>query len=123
MSNLPRETKRLFALQLLMITTITVGLIVFRNINEAVSALLGGAVAILPALLFAIVLFHYKGARAAKKIVNNFYRGEALKIAMSIALFALIFRFYSVTPIVFFVTYAVMALSFGFLLLIFDNKK
>ena len=106
-----------------MITTITAGLVVFRNINEALSALLGGAVAILPALLFAIVLFHYKGAPAAKKIVNSFYRGEALKIAMSIALFALIFCFYSVTPIVFFVTYAVMALSFGFLLLIFDNKK
>ncbi|OGV42155.1 MAG: hypothetical protein A3F46_07045 [Legionellales bacterium RIFCSPHIGHO2_12_FULL_42_9] len=104
-----------------MTSVITVGLYFARSGNEAASAFLGGLVAILSALSFAKVLFRHRGARLAKKIVNDFYRGEAVKIGFASLLFALVFRFYRVSPMVFFITYSAMAMSFGFLLLIFGR--
>lgn len=116
-----KNIQRIFALQGALTTVITVGLYFTRSGNEAVSAFLGGFVAILPALIFAKLLFRYRGARAAKKIVNNFYLGEGFKISFAIFLFALVFRFYHVSAIVFFITYSGMTMSFGFLLLIFGR--
>lgn len=116
-----KSIKRIFALQGVMIVAITAVLYFTRSENEAASALLGGFVAILPSLSFAKVLFRHRGARAAKKIVNDFYFGEGVKIGFAILLFALVFRFYRVSPVVFFITYSGVAMSFGFLLLIFGR--
>ena len=122
-SNLPKGTARLFLLQTAMTAIVTAVLFLLNKNGEAVSALLGGVVAILPSVVFARFLFRYQGARSAKKIVNNFYLGEAAKMALSILLFAVVFQFYRVAPIVFFVTYCFVAITSGFLLLIIDNNK
>lgn len=84
------------------------------NVNAAISALLGGLVCILPNVLFAIKLFKYQGARAARQIVNNFYKGEALKIFLSIFLFTAVFVYYRVSPLAFFGTYIVIQMTHWF---------
>ena len=117
-----KSIQRIFVLQAVMITVITVGLYFIRGENEASSAFLGGLVAVLPALVFAKLLFRHRGARLAKKIATDFYLGEGVKIALAIVLFALVFRFYKVSPFVFFITYGGIAMSFGFLLLIFGQE-
>ncbi|MGL6028481.1 MAG: ATP synthase subunit I [Legionella sp.] len=84
------------------------------GINAAISAVLGGLVCILPNVLFAFKLFKYQGARAARQIVNSFYKGEALKIFLSIFLFTAVFVFYRVTPLAFFGTYIVIQITHWF---------
>nr|WP_019215647.1 ATP synthase subunit I [Legionella tunisiensis] len=70
--------------------------------NEAISAILGGLVAVIPSALFAKKLFHHQGARAARQIVKSFYIGEALKILSSVILFTLVFVLFKVAPLAFF---------------------
>lgn len=93
------------------------------NINAGVSALLGGAVCIIPNAYFASKLFKYQGARAAKQIVNSFYKGEALKIILSIFLFTAVFLLYRITPLAFFLSYILVLMTHWFAPWIIVNKQ
>ena len=95
----------------------------FLDTRAFVSAVLGGLVCVIPNAYFAKQLFRYHGALAAKRIVSGFYRGEALKIALSAALFALVFRFFNINPVVFFATYLAVQMVFWFTPLLFETKK
>ena len=55
------------------------------------SALLGGLICWLPSCWFAYRAFRYSGARAARLIVRSFYAGEAGKMFLTMAMFALVF--------------------------------
>lgn len=57
----------------------------------AYSLLLGGMVCAIPNAYFSFKAFRYRGARAAQKIVRAFYVGEAVKIFLICAGFALSF--------------------------------
>lgn len=74
----------------------------------SISAMLGGVLYVIPNACCARQLFKHQGARAAKKIVNGFYKGEALKIGLSIILFTLVFVFIKISPLVFFSVYVGM---------------
>ncbi|MBI2786630.1 MAG: ATP synthase subunit I [Legionella longbeachae] len=91
--------------------------------NAAISALLGGMVCIVPNAYFAYKLFKYQGARSAKKIVNSFYKGEALKIIISILLFTAVFISFRITPLAFFVSYIMILMTHWFAPLIIVNKQ
>jgi ATP synthase protein I len=93
------------------------------NANAAISAGLGGLVGIIPNALFAIKLFKYQGARAARQIVSSFYKGEALKIVLSIFLFALVFISYKITPLAFFVSYVLVLMTHWFAPWIIVNNE
>jgi ATP synthase protein I len=95
----------------------------FRGTQEACSALLGGGVSIIPTFFFARTLFKYQGARDAKCIVNNFYKGEFFKIFISVILFAVVFKLLTVNPLVFFASYILAHTMFWFAPLIFVNKQ
>ena len=86
------------------------------------SAALGGLVCVVPNAYFARALFLHGGARAAKQIVNGFYRGEALKLMLSAALFTLVFKCFKVDPPGFFVAYIAAQMMFWFAPLIVVNK-
>ena len=58
---------------------------------SAYSAGLGALIAVIPQLFFAKKAFAKQGARAAKQIMNAFYLGEAIKWALTFALFAVVF--------------------------------
>jgi len=91
--------------------------------HAAISVVLGGLVSALPSAYFARTLFRHKGARSARLIVSRFYKGEAIKISLSVVLFALVFRFANVIPSIFFAAYVVVQLVMWFAPLIFVNKQ
>lgn len=113
---------RFWLVQLSLLIIVTLFCVVQFNANSAYSALLGGLVGIIPNALFARKLFKYQGARAARQIVNSFYKGEALKIVLSIVLFTLVFVFCKITPIAFFASYILVLMTQWFAPWIIVNK-
>lgn len=93
-----------------------------KGTSAAYSAVLGGLVCVVPNAYFARALFLHSGARAAKQIVNGFYRGEALKLMLSAALFTLVFKCFKVDPLVFFVAYMAAQMMVWFAPFIVVNK-
>lgn len=67
-----------------------VGLL-FSGKVTGLSALLGGLIAWLPNMYFALRAFRYRGARAAQKIVRSFYAGAFGKMILTMAMFAVVF--------------------------------
>lgn len=94
--------RRLLVAQLMICVLIALVLLLTWGRKEALSALLGGLVAIIPTALFARKLFRYQGARAARQIVKGFYVGEALKIVTTIGLFTFVFMSFKIAPLAFF---------------------
>lgn len=102
---------RLLLVQMSLIVLLSLLFLIVAEQADAISAALGGLVAFLPMLLFAKKLFAYQGAQAAKKIVRNFYLGEAFKIIVSVVLFTLVFIYYPVKPLSFFLSYITIVMS------------
>lgn len=114
---------RFWLVQLGLVFLLAVFCTVKFNLNSGYSVLLGGLVAIVPNAFFARKLFKHQGARAAKQIVSNFYKGEALKIILSIFFFTLIFIFCKITPLAFFASYVLVLLTHWFAPWIIVNKR
>lgn len=114
---------QLFAWQLGITLLLASIAMVVSGLTAAESALLGGLVSIVPNAYFARKLFRHQGAHAAKQIVNSFYKGEASKIALSIMMFALVFKFFTIIPLIFFTVYIVVQMVFWFAPLIFTTKQ
>lgn len=64
--------------------------------KTAISAVTGGLVCLLPNLYFVWRLGVLGGGRQARRFVSSFYRAEAGKLGLTVALFALVFA--SVPP-------------------------
>ena len=56
-----------------------------------VSALTGGLVCLVPQLYFVWRLGRVRGGRQARRYVSNFYRAEAGKFGLTVALFVIVF--------------------------------
>lgn len=117
-----KGAQRLIICQLSITILIATVFALLWNVTAAMSALLGGLVSIVPTAYFAIKLFKYHGARAARQIVNGFYKGEALKIALTAILFTLVFKFFTIIPLVFLAVYILAQMVFWFAPLIFGNE-
>jgi ATP synthase protein I len=114
---------RFWFLQLGLVILLTSFCAIKYNANAALSACLGGLIAIIPNALFANKLFKYQGARAAKQIVSSFYKGEALKIGLTILLFTLVFILCKITPLAFFVSYILVLMTHWLTPWIIVNKR
>ncbi len=114
--------RRLMLIQLSLCLVISVFCFIKIDVDSGLSAVIGSLVYIIPNAYFAEKLFKHTGAQAAKKIVNGFYSGEAIKLALSIALFGLVFKFLKVNAIVFFAAYIAAQLVFWFAPLIIVIK-
>jgi len=73
--------------------------------NAALSALAGGAVAVLPNFVFALYAFRYMGASRANQAYASLKRGNGLKFMLTIVLFALILKSTTVVLVPFFCVY------------------
>ena len=82
--------RRLLLAQLAMAVFFPLVLLPFGTI-AALSAALGGIACLVPGLAFAYRAFRFSGARSAKKILQSFYSGEAIKLVLTALIFALIF--------------------------------
>jgi ATP synthase protein I len=117
-----RGILRLWRVQISLIL-IFAALCALYSANATASALLGGVVYFIPNAYFASKLFKYQGARSARQIVNNFYKGEAWKIIISVALFTVVFLKFKITAIAFFASYIMVLMTHWFAPLIVDNKQ
>jgi ATP synthase protein I len=93
---------------LILIVATSSALLILSGRVSAYSLLIGGLLSALPGSLFASRVFKYRGARAAHQIVKELYTGQALKLVLMSAGFAL--SFYYVKPL------NVVALFSGFIL-------
>ena len=117
-----RGIVRLWLVQLSITLIVAVLCAVLFSVKAATSALLGGMVCIIPNAYFAIKVFKHEGARAAKQIVNSFYKGEALKIILSVFLFTAVFVLCRITPLAFFASYILVLMTHWFAPWIIVNK-
>jgi len=96
MSNLkPPPVHRIIVAQLVASALIAVIFLVFSNVVAAYSILIGGLVSVVANGYFAVQAFRFRGARNADKVVKSFMKGEMGKIAITLAMFALIFTLIS----------------------------
>lgn len=109
-----RGIKRLLMVQIGSTLIVALLCLLAYGLNAGESALLGGMVCIIPNAYFVSRLFKYQGARAAKQIVNSFYKGEALKIILSMTLFTLVFISCRITPLAFFGAYIAILMTHWF---------
>ena len=110
-------------MQLVISSLVAVGFAISNGVDAALSAIIGGVVCVLPNAFFARQLFRYSGARAARQIVNGFYKGEAYKLMLSVSMFALVFKYLAIQPKVFFVAYIAAQSMFWLAPLIVVNKR
>jgi len=82
--------RRLILLQALLAVACAIGAFALAGATAAGSALLGGALCVIPNGIFAFLAFRYAGARAARQIARAFYLGEALKLILTGVLFAVV---------------------------------
>ena len=82
---------KIISYQILMIIIMTAGFALTDGRSYALSAALGGAVAFIPNLYFALRV-HRSAGQEARKIVRSFYAGESGKLLLTAALFFMIFQ-------------------------------
>ncbi|MDF1678494.1 MAG: ATP synthase subunit I [Legionellaceae bacterium] len=97
--------RRLFFVQtgLVLLVSLVVGAV--AGASSARSFGLGGFVWVAPQICFAVFLFSDQRARFSQTILRRAYKGEAFKLLFSAFLFAAVFRFGQVVPLMFFVGY------------------
>lgn len=118
-----KGVKKLIELQVVIAGMSSLLFFILAGKYQALSALAGGFIAIVPNLLLARKLFQHQGARAAGKIVKSFYLGEAIKFLSTLVLFALVFKYTKAYPLAIFITYILVLMTYWFSPLIFDNKQ
>jgi len=85
--------------------------------RAALSALLGGGIATIGSLAMAGLVFGSRTAGSAQRALNAFYVGEAVKVALVIALFVLVLKWMSVQPLALLATFAATVLVYWIVLL------
>lgn len=87
------------------------------------SALLGGLIAFLPSVYFAVKFFRYFGAQSIATITVSLWAGEMAKFILTIGLFALVFILIKpLNEMVLFIAYCIM-LMFSAMLRVLIVKK
>lgn len=106
--------KRLFLMQLRVSASASLLVWAIFGLGLARSMLLGALVCMVPQAWFARSLFRDQRARFSQQILKSAYRGEAMKLLMSATLFAVVFRWVDVVPVMFFAGYFLVHVTFWF---------
>lgn len=99
-----------------------VSLIIFGS-HAATSALFAGLVAVVPNLMFALMIFFKSDVNTLNKWHLNFLIGGFLKFVLTVLLFALLFVLYDVHTSLFFVTYTSVLMVNWLVILVSNNEK
>jgi ATP synthase protein I len=114
---------RLIAMQALAVLLVSIIFFLTNGVKEGYSALCGGVISIFPNFVFATLAFRNAGASAAKEVITDFFKGEALKLVLVIVLFWVVFKTLDVIYLPLFVTYALAIFLHWLSPLIFKSKK
>ena len=109
MNQLAQPGKKLTRQQLVLslsLTLISSAITYFYwGLGHAYSALAGGSVGIIPNFVFALYAFKYAGASASELVMNSFFKGVKIKMLLTAILFALCFKYITLSLLPFFMTY------------------
>lgn len=95
-SSIPRPSAwRVVGVQMGLTQSIALGLLMIGQTSAAMSASVGGWIAVIPNALFVLWAFRHAGAQAAKSIASDFYIGETLKMLATVAGFVFAFQLLS----------------------------
>jgi|SRR5690554_2969825 len=86
-----RLAKRLLILQAAATLVLVALFALLYGAPGAKTALAGGVISLVPNAIFAVYAFRFGGARSASEVVRSFYAGEAVKMVLTIILFAVAF--------------------------------
>lgn len=87
-----RPTIRFILLvQLIILGAMALTGLLVGGLADAKAAVLGSAVALLPNLYFSWQVLRLQSGRNARRIMSGFYRAEAGKFSLTVALFAVVF--------------------------------
>lgn len=82
---------KVLVMQVMAVAFVSVVFALIYGGTYALNPLIGGVVAFIPNVYFALRIMRAKGQNA-KKIVNSFYAGESGKLILTAALFMLVFQ-------------------------------
>lgn len=85
----------------LLITLVSATLTTFYSFAAAKAVLAGGLISVIANGYFTLKMFSHSGASAAKVIVQDFYMGEAGKIAITALGFILVLKWFPALPVAF----------------------
>lgn len=102
---------KLIAFQGIVAVVFSVIIFLCWDVSFGLSALAGGLVSVLPNFVFAAYSFRYAGASQAEQVFASIKRGNALKFLLTICLFALVFKYFSVMALPFFCCYILVMFS------------
>lgn len=94
----PHRKAALKLVRLQAMIAVFTSLIIFFGWEKAAawSALMGGIIAVIPSLIFALYAFRFVGATSVKMVMTSFYRGQSLKLLTTVVLFIIAFKFLTV---------------------------
>ena len=78
------------------------------------SVLLGGGVGVVATLFFVLALFRHREGTPAARVAFSFYLGQVLKVLLTVALLALVFRSRGASPLAVLAGYMATYLAYWF---------
>lgn len=79
--------------------------------NTALQLFLGGSISTLSNAVFSIFAFKYVGASSSQKVYDAFFRGERIKLFVTIVLFLLTFKLLDTIDVSLFVGFSLILLT------------
>lgn len=111
--------KILFA-QFLITILVAIAFVSLGGWQYAISPLIGSGIALIPNIFFAYKIYIARNS-SPHDMVNAFYVGEAIKLLLTIALFAIVLKFYIVDFLTLLAGYASVLSVFWFALYYWRN--
>lgn len=109
--------------QLLVTAVVAIAVGFFYGMHGAISAILGGAINVVSAAAFAIIVSRHKGYTAGET-VRTALRAEAVKIILTVSSLWMVFKFYeNVNAIAFIGTFILVVLVYSMALLVSDDTN
>lgn len=110
------ETRRvlviLFAAQFIATLIMAIGWWLGADRLHGLAAMGGGAAVMLPGLVFAAKVFSISPDAPAKRLLGAFYRGEAIKIGLTVLILVILMQWFRTTPLPLLTTYIVTILLY-----------
>lgn len=119
-----RGARTLIIVQLMIVLIMARFVYVALGGDGVLSVMLGGLVYALPSACFAWVMFRQFKATHAKQYMKRIYRGEALKVVLTLLLFVFVFCFFKcIVPWVFLTSFFVVQSTMWLAPWIFIKKR
>ena len=104
-------TRKIIAIQLLLMLLIAAVALALGGVKTAYSALTGGSVSLLVTLYFASKVFAVRPGAPAAKVARAFYLGETIKLLLAAALLSGALLFLDVSPLPLLLAYSAVLMA------------